>query len=104
MSALEITSENFEAEVKNAELPVVVDFWATWCGPCQLQGPELEKFQSANEGKVITAKINVDDQPQLASQFGVQSIPTLILFKNGEEADRAVGLQSADNLTAKFLG
>ena len=104
MAAITITKDNFEEEVIKSDLPVVVDFWATWCGPCQLQGPELEKFAEANEGKVKTAKINVDEVPELAAQFGVQSIPTLILFKDGQEAKKAVGLQSADQLAANFLG
>ncbi len=104
MSAIEITKDNFESEVVKSEIPVVLDFWATWCGPCQLQGPELEKFAQANEGKIKAAKINVDDQPELAAQFGVQSIPTLVLVQNGTEAKRVVGLQSADQLAAQFLG
>ena len=101
--SLEITTQNFEEEVLKSEIPVVLDFWATWCGPCQMQGPELEKFAQANEGKVKAAKVNVDEQRELATKFGVQSIPTLVLVKNGEEADRVVGLQSADQLAAKFL-
>ena len=101
--SLEITTQNFEEEVLKSEIPVVLDFWATWCGPCQMQGPELEKFAQANEGKVKAAKVNVDEQRELATKFGVQSIPTLVLVKNGEEADRVVGLQSADQLAARFL-
>ena len=104
MSAIAITSANFEEEVLKSELPVILDFWATWCGPCQMQGPQLETFAQANEGKVKAAKINVDDEPDLARQFGVQSIPTLVLVKDGKEADRVVGLQSAEQLAAKFLG
>ena len=101
--SLVITTENFEEEVLNSELPVVLDFWATWCGPCQMQTPELEKFAQANEGNVKTGKVNVDEQRDLAAKFGVQSIPTLVLVKDGKEADRVVGLQSADQLAAKFL-
>ena len=103
MSAV-ITKDNFEEEVVKSEVPVVLDFWATWCGPCQMQTPELEKFAEAHEGEIKTAKVNVDEQPELAAQFGVQSIPTLILVKDGEEAKRVVGLQSADQLAAQFLG
>ncbi len=101
--SLVITTENFEEEVLNSDLPVVLDFWATWCGPCQMQTPELEKFAEANAGKVKAGKVNVDEQRDLAVKFGVQSIPTLVLVKDGKEADRVVGLQSADQLAAKFL-
>lgn len=103
MSAI-ITTENFEEEVVKSEVPVVLDFWATWCGPCQMQTPELEKFAEAHAGEIKTAKVNVDEQPDLAKKFGVQSIPTLVLVKGGEEAKRVVGLQSADQLAAEFLG
>ncbi len=103
MSAVIVTKDTFEQEVLQSEVPVVVDFWATWCGPCQLQSPELAKFERAHEGQVKTVKINVDEQPELAAQFGVTSIPTLIGFKNGQESVRAVGLQNADQLAAQFL-
>ena len=82
---------------------MVVDFWAVWCGPCSLQSPELAKFQRAHEGEVKTVKINVDEEQALASEFGVQAIPTLILFKDGKEVKRAVGLQSVEKLEEQFL-
>ena len=104
MAAITITKDNFEEEVIKSDVPVVVDFWATWCGPCQLQSPELAKFEREHEGKIKTAKINVDEQPELSAQYGVQAIPTLILFKDGQEVKKAVGLQSADQLEANFLG
>lgn len=104
MSATIVTKDNFDAEVVKSDIPVVLDFWATWCGPCQLQSPELEKFARANEGKIKTAKINVDEQPELAAQFGVQSIPTLVLVKDGTEAKRVVGLQNEAQLAEQFLG
>ena len=103
MAEITLTSANFEEEVLKSDKPVLVDFWATWCGPCQLQSPELAKFERAHEGKVKTVKVNVDEQPELAAQFGVSAIPTLIGFKNGEESARAVGLQNADQLAAQFL-
>lgn len=103
MATIVVTNENFEEEVLKSELPVVVDFWAVWCGPCTLQTPELAKFEKANEGKVKTVKINVDEQGELASKYGVQAIPTLILFENGEEKKRAVGLQTAQKLEEVFL-
>lgn len=103
MSAVIINKDNFEEEVINSSLPVVVDFWATWCGPCQLQSPELAKFEKANEGKIKIAKINVDDFPELAQRYGVQSIPTLIKFEGGAEVKREVGLQNKEALEANFL-
>ena len=103
MAAVIITKENFEEEVLKSNVPVVVDFWAVWCGPCQLQAPELAKFERENDGNIKTAKVNVDEQQELAAQFGVQAIPTLILFKNGEEVKRTVGLQTLDKLTEEFL-
>lgn len=88
---LEITHENFEAEVLKANKPVLVDFWAPWCGPCQMMGPFVEEFANTRED-VIVAKLNVDDAPALAQQYGIMSIPTVLLFTNGEEVGRKVGL------------
>ena len=102
MAAVIVTKDTFEEEVLKSEVPVVVDFWATWCGPCQLQSPELAKFEREHEGKIKTVKINVDEQPELSAQYGVQAIPTLILFKDGAEAKRTVGLQTLDKLNAEF--
>ncbi len=103
MSAVIITKDNFEEEVLKSDIPVIVDFWAVWCGPCQLQAPELAKFEKEHEGQIKTAKVNVDEQGDLAAQYGVQAIPTLILFKNGEEVKRTVGLQNLDQLNAEFI-
>ena len=88
---VEITKENFESVVLKNELPVLVDFWATWCGPCKMIGPIIEELSDELEGKVVFGKLNVDLQPELAMEFHVMSIPTLILFKNGEIANKAVG-------------
>lgn len=94
---LNITKESFNEEVLNSQDLVLVDFWATWCGPCKALGPILEEF--ANENKNIkVGKINVDEQPELASQFRVMSIPTLLLFKNGEVIKKSVGLLSKEEL------
>lgn len=90
-----ITSQNFEKEVLKSEKPVLVDFWATWCGPCMRQGPIVEEL--AGEGYSV-GKINVDEEPGLAQQFQVMSIPTLIIFKDGKEAKRLVGLTPKDTL------
>lgn len=103
MPATVVKKANFEEEVLRSEIPVVVDFWAVWCGPCSLQSPELAKFQRVHEGEVKTVKINVDEEQALASEFGVQAIPTLILFKDGKEVKRAVGLQSVEKLEEQFL-
>ena len=92
-----ITSQNFEEEVLKSEKPVLIDFWATWCGPCMRQGPIVEEL--AAEGYTV-GKVNVDEEPGLAQQFQVMSIPTLIIFKDGKEAKRLVGLTPKDTLKA----
>lgn len=90
MAVIEITKENFQQEVLNAEKPVLVDFWASWCGPCRMVGPIVEEIAQERED-VIVGKINVDEQPELAREFGIMSIPTLIVLRNGMELERAVG-------------
>ena len=92
-----ITAQNFEKEVLKSEKPVLIDFWATWCGPCMRQGPIVEEL--AAEGYIV-GKVNVDEEPGLAQQFQVMSIPTLIIFKDGKEAKRLVGLTPKDTLKA----
>lgn len=94
MSVLTITTENFEQEVLNSNEPVLVDFWATWCGPCKMFSPIVDKVAEEMEGKVKFGKVNVDEQPDLAQKFNVMSIPTAILFKNGEKVAVNVGLMS----------
>lgn len=91
MAAIVITKENFDSEVLKAEGTVLVDFWATWCGPCRMLSPIVDEV--ANERPdVKVGKINVDEQPELAQQFGIMSIPTLLVFKNGEKVQESVGL------------
>lgn len=92
-----ITAQNFEKEVLKSEKLVLIDFWATWCGPCMRQGPIVEEL--AAEGYTV-GKVNVDEEPGLAQQFQVMSIPTLIIFKDGKEAKRLVGLTPKDTLKA----
>lgn len=100
MSVLTLTQANFEAEVLQSEIPVLVDFWAEWCGPCRMFSPIVDKFAGENQGKVKVAKVNVDEQPELAGRYGVMSIPTAILFKNGEVSATLVGLQQKSALEA----
>lgn len=97
MSVLTITADNFEQEVLNASAPVLIDFWATWCGPCQMMGPIVDAF-SESHPQVVVGKVNVDEQPQLAAAFGIQSIPTLVVLKEGKLANMAVGVQTEEQL------
>ncbi|MDQ6421006.1 thioredoxin [Paenibacillus sp. LHD-117] len=98
--AVALTKDNFTQSVESGVS--LVDFWAPWCGPCKMQLPIVEELATELEGQATIAKINVDEEPELASQFGVMSIPTLILFKDGQPVDKMVGLQSKDALKAKI--
>lgn len=91
MATVKVDKSNFQADVLQASEPVVVDFWAEWCGPCKMIGPSLEEISNELAGKVKIAKLNIDENPELAAQFGVRSIPTLLMFKAGEVADIKVG-------------
>ena len=86
-----LTSENFDSEVMKTDMPVLVDFWAPWCGPCRMVGPEVEAVAAEYAGRANVVKINVDEQPELAGRYGIMSIPTIIVFKNGEIAEQVVG-------------
>jgi len=86
-----ITDASFQADVLDSSVPVLVDFWAEWCGPCKMIGPSLEEISDELAGKVVVVKLNIDDHPDAPAKFGVRGIPTMILFKNGEVADTKVG-------------
>ena len=96
-----ITSENFES-LKKGDLPLVVDFWATWCGPCRMVGPIITKLAEKYDGKIAVGKCDVEENDDLAAEFGIRNIPTILFFKNGEVVDKIVGAQSEAKLDEKF--
>jgi len=106
-NVLQVTDENFETEVLKAEGPVLVDFWAPWCGPCRMVGPVVEELAGDNAGKVKVCKSNTDENLKTAQKYLIRSIPTLIIFKGGEVAEQIVGARSKQDLQAlldKHLG
>ena len=100
---LTFTAENFKSEVLESDLPVLVDFWASWCGPCRMMGPVVSEIAEEKKGVLKVGKVNVDEQESLAAQFNVMSIPTFILFKNGKAAAQRTGAMSKEDLL-KSLG
>ena len=99
---VDLTQDNFSAEVLKASTPVLVDFWAEWCGPCKMLAPILDELAGEYDGRVKIGKVNVDDQQALASQFNVMNIPTLLLFHKGQVTEQIVGLRSKKELKARF--
>ena len=98
---VEITSKNFE-NYKNGDLPLVVDLWATWCGPCKMGGPIISELANDYDGKIVVGKCDVEENDDIAIDFGVRNIPTILFFKNGELVDKFVGAASKDKLDEKF--
>lgn len=100
--ALEITDSNFEEVVLKSDKPVLIDFWAEWCGPCRMVGPVVEELATEYEGKAVIGKLNVDHNPETAMKFGIRSIPALLYFKDGEVVDRQVGAVPKNTLESKL--
>ncbi len=102
MAEVIISESNFEAEVLQADKPVLVDFWATWCGPCRMLAPTIAKIAEEQEGKVKVCKVDVDECPNLAMRYGIQSIPTLVVFEGGQIKASSVGVQSKGQIERMF--
>ena len=100
--AIELTDANFEEIVLKSDKPVLVDFWAEWCGPCRMVGPIVEELHGDYEGKAVVGKVDVDNNPKISQQFGIRNIPTILFFKDGQVADKQVGAVPKNTLSAKI--
>lgn len=101
--SIKLTSENFDSVVLKSDKPVLVDFWATWCGPCKMIAPVIEELAQELDGKIVVAKLDVDQAPDIAGRYGVMSIPTMLVFEDGKVVKHTVGFQPKDRLKA-WLG
>jgi len=99
---LAATDQNFKAEVLDSDKVVLVDFWATWCGPCMMLGPVIEELAGEYEGRAVIAKLNVDENPASAAQYGIRSIPSLLIFKNGQVVDQMLGAMPKNMIVQKL--
>ena len=100
--SLEITDTNFKEIVLDSEMPVLVDFWATWCGPCRMVGPIVDELANEFKGKAVVGKVNVDDNSSVPSEYGIRNIPALLIFKNGEIVDKVIGAVPKNVLAEKI--
>jgi thioredoxin 1 len=101
--AIEITDQSFQETVLNSDKPVLVDFWAAWCGPCRMLGPIVEEISNDFEGKAIVGKVDVDDNQQISMDYGIRNIPTVLIFKNGEVVEKLVGVSPKEVIVEKLL-
>lgn len=100
--AIEITDANFDEIVMKSDKPVVVDFWAEWCGPCRMVGPIIEEMHGEYDGKAIVGKVDVDSNPEISARFGVRNIPTILFIKDGKVADKSIGAVPKEQLKSKL--
>lgn len=100
MAELQITKNNFEEEIRNSKVPVLLDFWASWCGPCQMLSPVIREIAEEYQGRAKIGKVNVDEEQELASMFGIASIPTVVLMKNGKVTNTSVGYMPKEQIAA----